>query len=140
MTYDEQNIFAKILRQEAPAEIIYEDEATLAFMDVMPRVDGHALVIPKTASVNLLDIDSNDLSSLISSVKLIAQAAMQAFEAEGVTVQQFNNPAGGQMVFHTHFHILPRHEGISLKRHSGDMESPDVLKENADKYRAVLSG
>ncbi len=138
MSYDSNNIFAKILRGEAPSEVIYEDEHTLSFMDVMPRVDGHALVIPKASSMNLLDIAESDLTKLIATTQLIAKTSLKAFDAQGVTVQQFNNAAGGQMVFHTHFHVLPRHDGIPLKPHSGTMENADILKANADKYRAAL--
>ena len=137
--YDETNIFAKILRGEMPSEVIYEDDATLCFMDIMPRVKGHALVIPKAQSVNLLDIELSDLQTLIGVVQKIAQASMSAFNADGVTIQQFNNSAGGQMVFHTHFHILPRIDGVALRPHSGNMEDGDIIKANAEKYRAVLN-
>lgn len=138
MSYDPENIFAKILKGEIPSHKIYEDEETFAFMDVMPQGEGHALVIPKLASENLLTAQAEALAPLIMTVQKVAQAAMQAFDADGVTVQQFNNPAAGQTVFHTHFHILPRFEGVALKPHSGDMADGDLLAANAEKYRAVL--
>lgn len=140
MSYDPENIFAKILKGEIPSHKIYEDEATFAFMDVMPQAEGHALVIPKLASENLLTAQAEALAPLIMTVQKVAQAAMQAFEADGVTVQQFNNPAAGQTVFHTHFHILPRFEGVALKPHSGQMADGALLAAHAEKYRALLGG
>lgn len=140
MSYDPENIFAKILKGEIPSHKIYEDEETFAFMDVMPQGEGHALVIPKLASENLLTAQAEALAPLIMTVQKVAQAAMQAFDADGVTVQQFNNPAAGQTVFHTHFHILPRFEGVALKPHSGEMADGDLLAAHAEKYRAVLGG
>ncbi|MCB1508158.1 MAG: HIT family protein [Hyphomicrobiaceae bacterium] len=137
--YDDNNIFQKILKGELPAHKIYEDDKTLAFMDIMPRADGHALVIPKTGSRNMLDIDPADIAAVMETVQKVARAAMEAFDAEGVTIQQFNEPAGGQVVFHTHVHVIPRHDGVKLRPHTGDMADGAVLAAQAEKYRAVLA-
>jgi len=138
MSYDANNIFAKILRGEIPCHKVHEDEHTLAFMDVMPQVDGHTLVIPKMPSRNLLDADPKALGSLMASVQKVANAAKQAFGAEGVLIQQFNEPAAGQTVFHLHFHVLPRSAGIALRPHTGKMADHALLAEHAAKIRAVL--
>ena len=138
MAYDDSNVFAKILRGELPSHKIYEDAETFAFMDIMPRGDGHCLVIPKTPSRNILDADPQSLATLIASVQKISRAVVKAFSADGVTVQQFNEPAGGQIVFHLHFHVIPRFDGVALRPHSGEMEKPDILAANAGKIRAAL--
>lgn len=138
MSYDSNNIFAKILRGEIPCHKIYEDEHTLAFMDVMPQADGHTLVIPKMPSRNLLDADPKALGALMTSVQKVAAAAKQAFGAEGVLIQQFNEPAAGQTVFHLHVHVLPRTEGVPLRAHSGKMADHGVLAAHAAKIRASL--
>ena len=137
-TYDDQNVFAKILRGEMPAHTIYEDEQTLAFMDIMPRGDGHALVIPKAPARNLLDASDELLAAVAATSRKIARAAMAAFDADGVTVQQFNEPAGGQVVFHYHVHVIPRFDGVPLRPHTGEMADGDVLKAHAEKLRATL--
>ncbi len=139
MNYDDNNIFAKILRKEIPSNVIYEDDQTLAIMDVMPQSDGHALVIPKSPSVNLLDASSESLSHTISIVQVIARAGMKAFQADGITIQQFNNAAGGQSVFHTHFHVIPRYDGIVLKGHTGEMADAELIKTHATKYIDALN-
>ncbi|TDH36171.1 HIT family protein [Pseudohoeflea suaedae] len=136
--YEDDNIFAKILRGEIPAVKLYEDDDTLAFMDVMPQAPGHLLVIPKSPSRNLLDADPEVLARTIPVVQKLAKAARKAFDADGVFIAQFNEPAAGQTVFHLHFHVIPRHEGQVLKPHSGGMEDMDVLKANAEKIRAAL--
>jgi histidine triad (HIT) family protein len=136
--YDSNNIFAKILRGEIPAHRVYEDEATLAFMDAMPQAEGHILVMPKTPSRNILDADPATLPALIATVQKIAIAAKEAFDADGVTIMQFNEPPAGQSVFHLHFHVIPRRAGIPLKPHSGQMEDGDVLAANAEKIRKAL--
>lgn len=136
--YDNDNIFAKILRGEIPAHSVYEDDRTLAFMDIMPRADGHTLVIPKAPSRNILDIDPADLAAVIATVQTLARAVRKAFDAQGVTIQQFNEPAAGQVVFHTHFHVMPRFDGVALRPHSGDMADQEMLKANAEKLRAAL--
>ena len=139
MSYDNDNVFAKILRNELPSERVYEDAQTLAIMDVMPRADGHVLVIPKTPARNMLDATLEQLASCMASLQKVSQATMQAFGAEGVTILQCNEAAGGQVVFHLHFHVLPRHQGVKLGRPGSEMEKPEVLKANADKIRAALA-
>ena len=136
--YDESNVFAKILRGEIPSHRVYEDEIALAFMDVMPRVEGHVLVIPKTSARTLLDIAPADLAALMPRVQRVGRAVVAAFVAEGLTLQQFNEEAGGQVVFHLHFHLLPRHAGIALRPPGGPMASPDVLARNAALIRDTL--
>ena len=136
--YDTDNIFAKILRGDLPAHKLYEDDATFAFMDIMPRGDGHCLVIPKKPSRNILDVDAESLAAVAATTQKLARAVMKAFSADGVTVQQFNEPAGGQVVFHLHVHVIPRFEGVGLKPHSGQMADQDVLAAQAEKIRAAL--
>ncbi|MDC0737228.1 HIT family protein [Cognatishimia sp. SS12] len=138
MTYDSDNIFAKILRGEIPSEKLYEDDATFVFMDIMPRADGHCLVIPKDAARNMLDASPAQLAACLATVQKMGHAVMKAFAADGVTVQQFNEAAGGQEVFHLHYHVLPRHDGVAL-RPPGKMADFDVLKAQAAKIRAALS-
>ncbi len=137
-TYDDNNIFAKILRGEIPSFKIYEDDDTLAFMDVMPQSNGHTLVIPKAPSRNLLDADPAVLAKTIPVVQKIAVAAKKAFAADGIQIAQFNEPASGQTVYHLHFHIIPRFEGVALKPHTGKMEDMEILKANAEKLKAAL--
>ncbi|WP_173932164.1 HIT family protein [Chelativorans sp. Marseille-P2723] len=137
-SYDEANPFAKILRGELPAHKIFEDEETFAFMDIMPRGTGHCLVIPKRPARNLLDVDDEALSAVMRTVRRVGRAAMKAFEADGLTIQQFNESAGGQVVFHLHFHVLPRFAGVALRPHTGEMENQEVLAENASKIRKAL--
>lgn len=137
--YDDSNIFAKILRGEIPSVKVYEDEHTLAFMDVMPQAPGHLLVVPKSASRNLLDADPEVLAKTIPVVQKLAVAARDAFDADGVYIAQFNEPAAGQTVFHLHFHIVPRKDGEPLKPHSGAMADAEVLKAHADKIKAELA-
>ena len=136
--YDPTNIFAKILRGELPSHRVYEDEETFAFMDIMPRGDGHCLVIPKKPSRNIFDVDAESLAAVMRTAQKLARAVVPAFQADGVTVQQFNEPAGGQVVFHLHVHVIPRFDGIRLKP-PGEMEKPDVLAANAEKIRAALT-
>jgi histidine triad (HIT) family protein len=136
--YDSNNIFAKILRGEIPSHKVYEDAHTLAFMDVMPQAPGHVLVVPKAASRNLLDADPEALAQTIPVVQTIANAVKEAFDADGVFVCQFNEPAAGQTVFHLHFHVIPRHEGAALQPHSGKMEDGAVLAANAERIKAAL--
>ena len=138
MPYDPNNIFAKILRGEIPCHKVYEDDATLAFMDVMPQADGHLLVIPKAPSRNLLDADAAILGHLMMVVQRLARAIKQAFAADGVLIKQFNEPASGQTVFHLHFHILPCHEGVALRPHAGNMADHAVLARHAEMIRAAL--
>lgn len=139
MTYDPSNIFAKILRGEIPSHRVYEDDAVVAFMDVMPQGPGHTLVVPKAPSRNLLDADPATLGPLFTTVQKVALAVKKAFGADGVTILQFNEPASGQTVYHLHVHVIPRFDGVALKPHTGQMEKPEVLAENAGKIRAVLN-
>lgn len=136
--YDDSNIFAKILRGELPCHKLYEDEATLVIMDIMPRSNGHCLILPKKPMRNILDADDASLSAVIATAAKMSRAVMKVFDADGITVQQFNEPAGGQVVFHLHVHVIPRFEGVPLKPHTGEMEDQDILAENAEKIRAVL--
>ncbi|WP_315928091.1 HIT family protein [Mesorhizobium sp. SP-1A] len=138
MAYDSTNIFAKILRDELPSQRVYEDDAVIAFMDVMPQGTGHVLVVPRTPSRNLLDADQATLGPLFAAVQKVANAVKKAFNADGVTVIQFNEPASGQTVYHLHVHVIPRFDGVPLKPHSGQMEKPEVLAVNAEKIRAAL--
>jgi histidine triad (HIT) family protein len=137
-TYDPDNIFAKILRGEIPAHRVYEDDDTIAFMDVMPQGPGHALVLPKARSRNLLDADPATLGRLMQTVQKIARAVKEAFEADGVMVIQYNEASAGQSVFHFHVHVVPRFAGVPLKPHTGKMEDPQVLATNAEKVRRAL--
>jgi histidine triad (HIT) family protein len=137
--YDDQNVFAKILRGEMPSHKIYEDDRTFAFLDIMPRADGHSLVIPKTPSRNLLDAEPSDLAAVMATVQKVGRATIEVFSADGLTIQQFNEPAGGQVVFHLHVHILPRWEGVALRPHTGEMADAAVLAEHAEKLKAALA-
>ena len=136
--YDPENIFAKIIKGEIPAHKVYEDDKTLAFMDIMPRTEGHTLVIPKAASRNMLDIGEDDLCALMKTVRKVARAVKKAYGADGVLIQQFNEPAAGQVIFHTHVHILPRFEGVPLKPHTGEMADNGALAASAEKIRDAL--
>ena len=136
--YDPENVFARILRDEIPSNRVYEDEHTVALMDIMPRSDGHLLVIPKTPCRNLLDTSSEQLAAVMETVQKMAHAVKAAFDADGVTVQQFNEAAGGQEVFHLHVHVLPRHEGVPM-RPPGKMGDFDLIARHADKIREVLA-
>lgn len=135
--YDPDNVFAKIMRGEMPCHEVYRDEHTLAFLDIMPRVDGHTLVIPKNPSRNILDAAPDDVARGAVTAQKIAKAAKKAFAADGVALWQFSESASGQVVFHLHFHVLPRHEGVEL-RPAGQMADNDVLAEHAAKLRQAL--
>ena len=136
--YDTNNIFAKILRGEFPCYKVYENEHVLAFLDIMPRVPGHTLVIPKAPARNILDITPEDYVHVARGTHKIAAAAMKAFNADGITVQQFSEAAGGQVVFHLHVHVMPRHNGISLLPPASRKEDAKVLEDNATKLIAAL--
>ena len=137
-TYDPDNIFARILRDEIPSIRVYEDEHVIAVMDVMPQSPGHMLVVPRAASRNMLDADPAIFAPLMAAVQKVARAVKAAFDADGVTVNQFNEAAGGQSVYHLHFHVIPRFEGVPLKPHTGGMEDAAVLQAHAEKIRAAL--
>ena len=137
--YDQNNIFARIVRGELPAQKVYEDDKTIAFLDIMPRAPGHTLVIPKTPARNLLDVNPDDLAHVMQVAQKIARAGMKAFDADGVTIQQFNEKAGGQVVFHLHVHVIPRREGEAMKPPATVKETPENLAAHAEKLRAALS-
>ncbi len=137
--YDTSNIFAKIIRGELPCHKVYEDDKVLVFLDIMPRAPGHALVIPKAPARNVLDVSPDDLAHVIKVAQRLARASMQVFGADGVTIQQFNESAGGQVVFHLHVHVIPRKEGVALKPPASEKEKPEVLAEQARKLAAALS-
>jgi histidine triad (HIT) family protein len=139
MTYETNNIFAKILRGEIPSHKVYEDADAIVFMDVMPQTPGHVLVVPRAPSRNLLDADPAVLARIIPLVQKVAIAAKAAFNADGISIAQFNETAGGQTVFHLHFHVMPRYEGQSLQIHARKMEDPAVLAANAEKLKAALA-
>lgn len=140
MAYDQNNIFAKILRGELPAYKVYEDDKALAFLDIMPRAPGHTLVLPKAPARNLLDVTPGDLAHVMTVAQKIAKAAVKAFGADGITIQQFNESAGGQVVFHLHVHVVPRHTGVAMKPPASEKERPEALAEQAEKLKAALAG
>jgi histidine triad (HIT) family protein len=136
--YDDTNIFAKILRGELPCHKVYEDDVAFAFMDLMPQTNGHVLVLPKSPARNILDADPEMLGKLVARVQHIARAAKEALTADGLTILQYNEPAGGQTVFHLHFHILPRWNDVPLRPHTGARERPEVLEAFRAKIAAAL--
>jgi histidine triad (HIT) family protein len=139
-SYDPNNIFAKILRGELPCYKVYEDDKVFAFLDIMPRAPGHTLVLPKAPARNLLDVGADDLAAVARAAQKIAQAAMKVFSADGITIQQFNESAGGQVVFHLHMHVIPRKSGVAMKPPASEKEKPDVLAGHAQKLAAALKG
>ena len=138
MAYDTSNVFARILRGEIPAHKVCEDERTLAFMDVMPQADGHTLVIPKHAAENLFDLPADDLAATIRTTQRVARAVRKAFDAPGIMIAQLNGPAAGQSVFHVHFHIVPRWEGVPMAPHGKVMVEAARLEPIAAKIRSAL--
>ena len=136
--YDPSNIFAKILRGELPCHKVYEDDRALAFLDIMPRAPGHTLVLPKAPARNLLDVKPDDLAHVMLVAQKIAKTAMKVFGADGVTVQQFNESAGGQVVYHLHVHIVPRKAGEPMKPPASVKEYPAVLSDQALTLAAAL--
>jgi histidine triad (HIT) family protein len=139
-SYDPNNVFAKILRGELPSHKVFEDDKTFAFLDIMPRAPGHTLVIPKAQARTIIDIEPDELAHLIKATQKVARAAVAAFAADGITVQQFNEAAGGQVVFHVHIHVIPRKIGVALKPPASFKEEPAVLAEQAQKLAAALKG
>ncbi len=139
-TYDHNNIFAKILRGELPCYKVYENEHVFAFLDIMPRSPGHTLVIPKAPARNILDITEEDFVHVARASRIIARTAMAAFEADGVTLQQFSEPASGQVVYHLHVHVMPRYEGVALLPPATRKEEAKVLEDHAAKLVAALKG
>lgn len=138
-SYDDNNIFARILRGEIPCHKVYETDSILAFLDAMPQCDGHTLVVPKAKARNLLDADPETLATLIKAVQHVARGVQRAFGADGLLIQQFNGATAGQTVFHLHVHIVPRKEGMTLRGHGATMEKPEILAVNAEKLRQALS-
>lgn len=137
--YDQNNVFAKILRGEIPSFKVYEDAQVLSFMDAMPQSDGHTLVIPKVEARNFFDIDPAALADLIKATQYVAKGVKQALQPDGVRIIQFNEPAAGQTVFHIHFHILPCYEGVELRGHTRDWGDKAKLAAQAEKIRAALA-
>ena len=138
-SYDPNNIFAKILRGELPCHKVYEDDKAFAFLDIMPRAPGHTLVLPKVPARNILDVKPDDLAHVMTVAQKVAKAAMKVFDADGITMQQFNEGPGGQVVFHLHVHIIPRKAGTPMKPPASEKEKPDVLAEHAKKLAAALA-
>ena len=136
--YDDANIFARILRGELPAHRVFEDEVALAFMDIMPQGPGHTLVVPKAPARTLLDIAPDALAGVMGRVQRVAAAVRTAFEADGLTLFQFSEAAGGQTVFHLHFHIVPRFTGVPLRSHEGGMADGAELAAHAARIAALL--
>jgi histidine triad (HIT) family protein len=136
--YDANNIFAKIVRGEMPSYKVYENDKVMAFLDIMPRAPGHTLVLPKAPARNILDIAPDDLVAVALAAQKVAKAVVKVFNADGVTVQQFNEGAGGQVVFHLHLHIIPRKNGVPMKPPASEKEKPDVLSDHALKLAAAF--
>ena len=139
-SYDSNNIFAKVLRGELPAHKVFEDDKVFAFLDIMPRAPGHTLVVPKAPVRTILDISPDDLACLAKATQKIARAAVTVFGADGLTIQQFNETAGGQIVFHLHVHVIPRKNGVALKPPASFKEDPAVLSDHALRLAAALKG
>jgi histidine triad (HIT) family protein len=138
MAYDRNNIFARILRGEIPCFKVYEDEHTLAFMDVMPQAEGHTLIVPKAEAENIFELPADQLHVLINTTQRIAIAAQKAFNADGITLMQFNGEAAGQTVFHIHFHVMPRYAGKPLQAHGRSMADQQLLAQQAAQLRQAL--
>lgn len=138
-SYDTDNIFAKILRGELPCHKVYEDDRVFAFLDIMPRAPGHTLVLPKTPARNLLDIEPSDFAAVMTAAQKIAKAQMDVFAADGITLQQFSESAGGQVVFHLHVHVVPRKAGVPMKPPATEKEKPEILADQAIKLSAALA-
>jgi histidine triad (HIT) family protein len=138
MAYDPNNVFARILRGEIPAHKVHEDAHTLAFMDVMPQAEGHTLVIPKAPAENIFDLPPEALAATILTTQRVARAVRKAFGAPGILIAQLNGPEAGQSVFHLHFHVVPRREGLDLRFHARDMAEPGLLAAHAERVRAAL--
>lgn len=137
--YDDQNIFARILRGEIPSHKVFENDDAIVIMDAMPQAPGHSLIIPKAPSRNLLDADPAVLARLAPLVQKVARAATAAFGADGINIMQFNEAPAGQTVFHLHIHVIPRQDGVPLKPHTGGMAPAEVLAEGAAKLKAALA-
>jgi histidine triad (HIT) family protein len=139
MAYDDRNVFAMILRGEAPAHIVFEDAHSVAFMDLMPQVEGHTLVVPRAAAVDLFDVEPDALAHVIRATQHVARGVQKAFDAHGVMIAQLSGAAAGQTVFHLHFHILPRNHGVEFKLHARDIAPAATLAAHAQRVRAALA-
>lgn len=137
--YDHQNVFARILRGEIPCFEVFRDDRSFAFLDVMPRSPGHTLVIPRAPARGILDIADDDLAAVARTAKRIAIAAMKAFDADGIILQQFSEPASGQVVFHLHMHVMPVRAGVELLPAQTRKEDMAVLADHARRMIAALS-
>jgi histidine triad (HIT) family protein len=138
MSYDNSNVFAKILRGEIPCIKVYEDDRTLAFMDVMPQAEGHTLVIPREPAQDLFDLSPQGAAALMATTQKVARAVKTGLGAPGVMLAQLNGAAAGQSVFHVHFHIIPRSAGVDLGLHARGMVDPKTLEPIAAKIRSAL--
>jgi histidine triad (HIT) family protein len=138
MAYQQDNVFAKILRGEMPCFKVYEDERTLSFMDIMPQADGHTLVIPKFPAEDLFDLAPEFAAAMIVTVQKVAVAVKQAFAAPGILIAQLNGAAAGQTVFHIHTHIIPRAQGIDLKMHGRQVADFGLIKAHAQRVIDAL--
>jgi histidine triad (HIT) family protein len=138
MMYDDQNIFARILRGEIPCVKVFEDGKTLAFMDVMPEAEGHVLVVPKQAAQDILDLSADGLAAMMATVQKVAKAVDKALAPDGILLKQYNRAPAGQSIFHVHFHIVPRWEGVDLAPHGKAMVEAALLEPVAAKIRAAL--
>ncbi len=138
MAYEKDNIFAKILRGEIPCHRVYEDEHTLAFMDIMPKTAGHTLVVPKAGREDIFSTPPEALAAAIRTVQKVARAVRKAFDPAGVTIAQLNGEAAGQSVFHLHFHVIPRYAGGDEGIHARAGADPDTLAAQAAKIRDAL--
>ena len=138
MVYDPNNIFAKILRGEIPCVKLHEDDRTLAFMDVMPEAQGHVLVVPKEAAQDILDLSPEGLAAMMATTQKLAKAVDKALQPDGILLKQYNRAAAGQSIFHVHFHIVPRWEGVPVAPHGKVMVDAATLEPIAAKIRSEL--
>jgi histidine triad (HIT) family protein len=138
MAYDNNNVFAKILRGEIPCVKVFEDDKSLAFMDVMPQVDGHVLVIPKEPAENILDLSAESASALMTATQTVAKAVKKGLSAPGIMLAMLNGAPAGQSVFHVHFHVIPRAHGVDMGLHARAMVDPKSLEPIAAKIRSAL--
>lgn len=138
MNYDDENIFAKILRGELPSHVVFEDEQTLAILDVMPQADGHTLILPRSPARDFFELDDQYVAAVLRTARKVAAAVRQAFDAEGIRIMQLNGEAAGQTVFHYHLHVIPCHADMRLRSHARGMADPALLAEQARKIRAAL--
>lgn len=139
MAYDPNNVFAKILRGELPAYRVYEDEHTLAILDLMPQADGHTLVLPKAPAENIFDLDPAMATAVMHTGRKLAFAVRSAFHADGVMLMQFNGSAAGQTVFHFHLHVVPRREGHPMRLHGRTAADKTLLEKHAELIRRQLA-